>query len=90
MRLSDAKYLKIHRGIAMLLPDNIQPELSIYYNGSLVLNELKKKNHQTIISLYCSLKVTGMSFATFLLCLDWLYLIDAAKVDEKGCINLCI
>ena len=32
----------------MLLPDNIQPELSIYYNGSLVLNELKKKNDQTL------------------------------------------
>ena len=25
-----------------------------------------------------------------LLCLDWLYLIDAAKVDKKGRINLCI
>ena len=25
-----------------------------------------------------------------LLCLDWLYLIDAAEVDKKGCINLCI
>lgn len=40
----------------MLLPDNIQPELSIYYNGSLVLNELKKKNNQTLMSLYQSLK----------------------------------
>ena len=27
----------------MLLPDNMQPELSIYYNGSLVLGELKRK-----------------------------------------------
>lgn len=74
----------------MLLPDNIQPELSIYYKGSLVVAELKKKNHQKIISLYYSLKSTGMSFATFLLCLDWLYLINAAEVDEEGCINLCI
>lgn len=41
----------------MLLPDNIQPELSIYYNGSLVLNELKKKNDQTLMSLYQSLKI---------------------------------
>lgn len=74
----------------MLLPDNIQPELSIYYNGSLVLEELKKEDNQTILLLYNSLKATGMSFATFLLCLDWLYLIDAAKVDEKGCVSLCI
>lgn len=74
----------------MLLPDNIQPELSIYYNGSLVLNELKKKNNQTLMSLYQSLKNNGMSFGIFILCLDWLYLIDAAEIDEKGCINLCI
>lgn len=74
----------------MLLPDNIQPELSIYYNGSLVLNELKKKNNQTLMSLYQSLKNTGMYFGIFILCLDWLYLIDAAEIDEKGCINLCI
>jgi len=29
----------------MLLPDNIHPELSIYYNGYIVLKELKKKNN---------------------------------------------
>ena len=74
----------------MLLPDNMQPELSIYYNGSLVLGELKKEDNQTILLLYNSLKETGRSFATFLLCLDWLYLIDAAKVDEKGFVSLCI
>ena len=35
----------------MLLPDNIHPELSIYYNGSLILKELKKtsKNSRPII-----------------------------------------
>lgn len=27
----------------MLLPDNIHPELSIYYNGSVILAELGKK-----------------------------------------------
>ena len=74
----------------MLLPDNMQPELSIYYNGSLVLDELRKKDNQTILLLFDSLQKTGMSFTTFLLCLDWLYLIDAAKIDEKGCVNLCI
>lgn len=74
----------------MLLPDNIQPELSIYYNGSLVLRELKKKDNQTILVLYNSLKTIGMSFSTFLLCLDWLYLVDAARVDEKGYVSLCI
>ena len=36
----------------MLLPDNIHPELSIYYNGALVLSELQKQNKQSIINLY--------------------------------------
>lgn len=75
----------------MLLPDNVYPELSIYYNSSLVLGELKKADHQKILYLYHTLKgITGMSFPVFLLCLDWLYLIEAAEIDEEGRVNLCI
>ena len=74
----------------MLLPDNIHPELSIYYNGALVLNELKKKDKQPIINLYQKIKdVNNMSFPTFILCLDWLYLIDVAQIDERGYVELC-
>lgn len=75
----------------MLLPDNIHPELSIYYNGSFVLEELKKKDNQTIMDLYQNVKVKNeMSFPTFLLCLDWLYLIEVAEMDERGDIQLCL
>lgn len=74
----------------MLLPDNIHPELSIYYNGSIVLRVLKVKRKQHIIDLYQKVKeINDMSFSTFILSLDWLYLIDLAKIDEKGCIELC-
>jgi len=75
----------------MLLPDNIHPELSIYYNGALVIKELREKNNQPLITLYLSIKLnTDMSFPTFILCLDWLYLINVAKVNESGCVELCI
>lgn len=75
----------------MLLPDNIHPELSIYYNGALVIEELQKENKQQLLDLFNKIKfTTDMSFPTFLLCLDWLYLIDAAYVNEKGEIKLCI
>lgn len=75
----------------MLLPDNIHPELSIYYNGSFVLEELKKMDNQTIMDLYQNVKVKNeMSFPTFMLCLDWLYLIEVAKMDEWGYIQLCL
>ena len=74
----------------MLLPDNIQPELSIYYNGGLVLKELKKENKQPIMDLFKRLSDSdGISFSTFVLCLDWLYLIDAANVNERGIVELC-
>ncbi len=75
----------------MLLPDNIHPELSIYYNGALVLKELQKNNDQSIVQLFTILKnKTDMSFSVFILCLDWLYLIDAAKVNERGNVELCL
>jgi hypothetical protein len=75
----------------MLLPDNIHPEHSIYYNGAVVLNELKVKSNQKIIDLYQQVKErNNMSFPTFILSLDWLYIIDVAKIDEKGCVKLCL
>lgn len=75
----------------MLLPDNIRPELSIYYNGAVVLNELHKKDKQTIMNLYQKIKSTNnMSFPTFILCLDWLYLIEVAQIDEEGYVELCL
>lgn len=74
----------------MLLPDNIYPEYSIYYNGSVVLMELKKKSEQHILDLYQSVKNNNnMSFSTYILSLDWLYLIDVAKINEDGRVQLC-
>ena len=32
----------------MLLPDNIQPELTLYYNGAIVIKELARKPNQKI------------------------------------------
>lgn len=74
----------------MLLPDNIHPELSVYYNGSIVLAELKKESNQKVLELYKLVKdVNNMSFSTFMLSLDWLYLIDVAKIKEDGVVELC-
>lgn len=74
----------------MLLPDNIHPQLSIYYNGSLILKELNRLAKQQVLDLYESIKSKyNMSFAIFMLCLDWLYLIDSAKIDDDGWVVLC-
>lgn len=75
----------------MLLPDNIHPEHTIYYNGALVLKKLKDQSNQNMIDLYQYLKEEySMSFSVFVLSLDWLFLIDVAQIDEEGCVELCI
>jgi len=74
----------------MLLPDNIHPELCIYYNGALIIKALQEHVSPSILSLYGDIKsATDMSFSTFILCLDWLYLINIAEVDESGRVKLC-
>lgn len=74
----------------MLLPDNIQPELSIYYNGALVLKEINENPSKQLIGIYQSVKEKyEMSFSIFALSLDWLYLCNIAKANEKGELILC-
>lgn len=74
----------------MLLPDNIHPELSIYYNASIILSELEKQNEQKFLELYLKVKMSNnMSFSIFVLCLDWLYLIQLAEISEEEVIRKC-
>ena len=75
----------------MLLPDNIHPELSIYYNGYVILTELEKKTEQRLLELYYNVKKSNnMSFSVFVLSLDWLYLIQLAQISEKGVVRKCL
>lgn len=75
----------------MLLPDNIHPELSIYYNGYVILTELEKKTEQMLLELYYNVKKSNkMSFSVFVLSLDWLYLIQLAQISEKGVVRKCL
>lgn len=74
----------------MLLPDNIHPELCIYYNGSIILAELEKQTEQKLFELYHNVKkANNMSFSVFVLSLDWLYLIQLAQISEKGVVRKC-
>jgi hypothetical protein len=74
----------------MLLPDNIHPDNSIYYNGAFVLESLKGEKRYTMLDLYQETKARKpMSLSVFVLCLDWLYLLDVVKINLKGEIELC-
>ncbi|WP_233247032.1 ABC-three component system middle component 6 [Prevotella sp. oral taxon 376] len=75
--------------IVMLMPDNIRPKNSIYYNGALVLKVLQETKEQELLELYQAvLEEVKMSFSVYILCLDWLYLINVAKLKKEKVI-LC-
>lgn len=74
----------------MLLPDNIHPEHTIYFNGAFVLQAIQKHKSIEFFDLYLSvLKQHEMSMAIFVLCLDWLFLIDQVDFNERGLVEIC-
>lgn len=74
----------------MLLPDNIHPEQSIYYNGAFVLQALHKQRIMDLLDLYMETqKFRQMTMPVFVLCLDWLYLLDIISLNEQGGVELC-
>jgi len=74
----------------MLLPENIHPENSIYYNSVFVLQELKKEDRKELLDLYQKVKnQRSMSFPIFILCLDWLFLLGVAELNSKDEVGLC-
>jgi len=90
MRLLGAEFLKTQKATIMLLPDNIHPDNSIYYNGAFVIESLKKETSYKMLDLYQEVKTKKqMSFSVFILCLDWLYLLEVVKFNFKGEIELC-
>ncbi len=73
----------------MLLPDNIHPDNSIYYNGALVLNVLHDFKKIDLLDLFYEVRLLRqMSFSIFLLSLDWLYLTDIIE-NIDGSVKLC-
>lgn len=74
----------------MLLPDNIHPENSVYYNGAFIIKSLTDVQALSLFDLYQEVKVEKeMSFSIFILCLDWLFLIDVIKYNNQDKIELC-
>ncbi len=74
----------------MLLPDNIHPEHTVYYNGAFVLQSLQKNKNCTLLELYLQTKNQHeISMPLFVLCLDWLYLLNLVSISKDGRFELC-
>ena len=74
----------------MLIPDNIRPENSVYYNGGKVLEVMLSEKRLGIGDLYLRMREKmDISMGTLTLSLDWLYLLGCLEVKD-GEVVLCL
>lgn len=74
----------------MLLPDNVHPEQSIYYNGVFLLQIIRESRSEEMLSLYFRVReIREMSLPVFVLCLDWLFVLGVLDVNQQGLVELC-
>ena len=74
----------------MLVPDNIHPEQTIYFNATFVLKTIQENRAMDMLSLYIETTVDReMSMPVFVLCLDWLFLLNLVTLNEHGKVELC-
>lgn len=69
----------------MLMPNNTNPRNSIYFNASLIIEEINKDSEpdSSFWNLYQKMKEKhNMTLNVFVICLDWLYLIDHPKLSK--------
>lgn len=74
----------------MILPINMHPKLCLYYIGAVVLKELKEHSYPNIMELYIKIASQQqkdpykISLSSFILSLDWLFLIDEIIIADNG------
>ena len=74
----------------MLIPDNIHPKHTIYYNAAFVLEALRRNGAPSMLDLYVETNNEHeMGIMVFILCLDWLFLLNLITMDEEGRIKQC-
>jgi hypothetical protein len=74
----------------MLVPDNIHPDQTIYFNGAFVLKVIQGHRVMDLLDLYIQIVADReMSMPVFLLCLDWLFLLNLITLNDNGKVELC-
>lgn len=74
----------------MLLPDNIHPAHSVYYNGAFVLKAIQDLQRSDLLNLYIEARQRHeMSMPLFVLCVDWLFLLDLVAINDQGMVEAC-
>lgn len=73
----------------MLLPKDVRPENSLYFNGAFIIKSIKNGGPMKFMDLYLLTREhKEMPIAIFVLALDWLYLASIVR-NCDGIIELC-
>jgi len=76
--------------VLMLVPDNIHPERTIYFNGAFVLKIIQVHRVMDMFDLYVqTTSERDMTMQVFALCLDWLFLLNLITLNDNGKVELC-
>jgi hypothetical protein len=74
----------------MLIPDNIHPDQTIYFNAAFVLKTINQQQSADVVDLYMrAAQERPMTIPVFMLCLDWLYLLGLVESNSYGKVILC-
>lgn len=76
----------------MLILTERNPDTSLYYLGSRIIEFFYENNQQFYITELYSLisKTLNIPFHRFILTLDWLFMLGVINENESGKISLCI
>jgi hypothetical protein len=75
----------------MLLPEDVHPINSLYFNGAHVLEALRRHKEVKLIDLYLEMRARQeLPMPLFVLTLDWLFLADLATMNSSGNIEPCL
>jgi len=73
----------------MLLPKDVRPQNSLYFNGAFIIKAIKKSGPKGFMDLYLATREhQDMSIAVFVLALDWLFVASIVSSSD-GVIDLC-
>lgn len=74
----------------MILPVDINPTNSLYFTGGLILEKVESQNSFDFFDLFNKTKESrNISLQSFILALDWLFLVGSIELDNKGKIIKC-
>jgi hypothetical protein len=73
-----------------LLPKDIHPTNSLYFNGAYIIKALKEKKALGFMDLFMEARTLHeMPIALFALSLDWLFLASIVQYNKNAEIELC-